>query len=96
MDDSLELFSAFGNVAFALVLAVAAGAGWTSLRRSSRSRRWAIATLAAMCVGVALIFGAHLALAAIGEPEQVIVGVEPATITTHRRWTPSQIGRAHV
>jgi hypothetical protein len=90
MDDSLELFSAFGNVALALVLALVALAAWAACRRLPRPPRRAIALGAPLAVGATLVVGAHLALAGLGEPQAVIVRIDPAAVTSHLRWTAPQ------
>lgn len=93
MDDSLELFSAFGNVAFAALAAFAAALAWLVVRRASRTVRVAAPAVVALVVSAGLVASAHLALRGLGAPRFTVERVDGAAIVSLRRWSDAQRGQ---
>jgi len=90
MDDTLELFSAFGNVAFALLLALVAGSTSFAVRRLARLRRAGFVLASALLFTVMVVGGASAALDRLGAVPFVIERVDAATITSVRQWRSTQ------
>jgi hypothetical protein len=90
MDDSLELFSAFGNLAFAALVALAAALTWAAARRLPRARRVAAVAVVALVLAAGLIASAHLALRDLGAPTFVVERIAGACFVSVRRWSAPQ------
>lgn len=90
MDDSLELFSAFGNFALAALCLVAAALAWAAARRLPRARRAAVSAAVAAVVAAVFIVAAHVALEGLGAPSLAIERVDATSITSRRRWSAAQ------
>ncbi len=92
MDDSLAVFCAFGNFAFAafvLLTALVALAVSSITRRTWRVRAVS-SLLAALAVGAALVVSGGLAMRSVGDPLRDVERVDARTFTTRRRWTNAQ------
>jgi len=90
MDASLELFSAFGNVTFAALVALAAALAWRVARSSTRAARVAAPSAVALVVAAGLVASAHLALRGLGAPLLAVERVDGATTVFLRRWSAAQ------
>lgn len=92
MYDSLELFSAFGNVVFGvlLVVAFAAAYGLAGWRGVARARALTVALLAAGSLAVALVASAAHALRTLGEASAEVERADATRVVWLRRWTRHQ------
>ena len=93
MYDSLELFSAFGNVVFAALVLLASGGTFALARRRTRGslRPSLIAALcAALATAAALIATAELSWRGLGVPTVDIESADLTRVVSLCRWTVSQ------
>lgn len=93
MYDSLELFSAFGNVVFGALVLMAFGAGaGIAARVARRGRRVALSAglLAAAITASALTVSAWRALGDLGDPAVEVLRADASRVSYRRRWSAAQ------
>ncbi len=92
MYDSLELFSAFGNVVFGALLLVAFAAtyGLAAWRGVARVRALIAGLIAASSLAVALIASSAQALHVLGDAAAEVERADATRVVWLRRWTKHQ------